>query len=234
MIGNNIEQYIEKINHTMEKGEGVSMGKKILVMTGSPRPKGNSNTLVTAFIGGAVAAGHEVEIFDAACAKLGGCHADKSCEQRGFCGQKDDGVKMNELMRWADVLVIASPVYWKGFTSQMKTAIDRFYQFSFPRGRETIHITDSYLISTAAMSDASVFDPLTEGFRHVNALLGFGEKGMLLCPGLDGPDDVNDHPEYLEAAVKMGMSVGKEMIPEDQIQDLAKQRTQKSVTCGWL
>lgn len=118
------------------------MGKKVLIITGSPRLKGNTNALVTAFASGAVAAGNEVEVFDAATANLNGCHADKSCEQRGCCGQKDDGVRMNELMREADVLVLASPVYWSGFTSQIKTAIDRFYQFSFPKGRETLHIKD--------------------------------------------------------------------------------------------
>ena len=93
------------------------MGKKVLIITGSPRLKGNTNALVTAFASGAVAAGNEVEVFDAATANLNGCHADKSCEQRGCCGQKDDGVRMNELMREADVLVLASPVYWSGFTS---------------------------------------------------------------------------------------------------------------------
>jgi multimeric flavodoxin WrbA len=95
------------------------MGKKVLIITGSPRLKGNTNALVTAFASGAVAAGNEVEVFDAATANLNGCHADKSCEQRGCCGQKDDGVRMNELMREADVLVLASPVYWSGFTSQI-------------------------------------------------------------------------------------------------------------------
>ena len=103
------------------------MGKKVLIITGSPRLKGNTNALATAFASGAVAAGNEVEVFDAATANLNGCHADKSCEQRGCCGQKDDGVRMNELMREADVLVLASPVYWSGFTSQIKTAIDRFH-----------------------------------------------------------------------------------------------------------
>lgn len=116
------------------------MGKKVLIITGSPRQKGNTNALATAFASGAVAAGNEVEVFDAATANLHGCSGDKSCEQRGYCGQKDDGVQMNELMRQADVLVLVSPIYWSGFTSQIKRAIDRFYQFSFPKGRETLHI----------------------------------------------------------------------------------------------
>ena len=53
------------------------MGKKVLIITGSPRLKGNTNALVTAFASGAVAVGNEVEVFDAATANLNGCHADK-------------------------------------------------------------------------------------------------------------------------------------------------------------
>ena len=53
------------------------MGKKVLIITGSPRLKGNTNALATAFASGAVAAGNEVEVFDAATANLNGCHADK-------------------------------------------------------------------------------------------------------------------------------------------------------------
>lgn len=146
------------------------MGKKVLIITGSPRLKGNTNALVTAFASGAVAAGNEVEVFDAATANLNGCHADKSCEQRGCCGQKDDGVRMNELMREADVLVLASPVYWSGFTSQIKTAIDRFYQFSFPKGRETLHIKDLYLIAASANPDSAMFNAL---FMPMNSFVSY-------------------------------------------------------------
>ena len=43
----------------MEKG--IEMGKKILVLSTSPRMGGNSETLADAFMGGAESAGHEVE-----------------------------------------------------------------------------------------------------------------------------------------------------------------------------
>ncbi|MFR3345184.1 MAG: flavodoxin family protein [Anaerobutyricum sp.] len=119
--------------------------------------KGVTQTLLaTAFVSGAVAAGNEVEVFDAATANLHGCSGDKSCQQRGYCGQKDDGVQMNELMRQADVLVLVSPIYWSGFTSQIKRAIDRFYQFSFPKGRETLHIKELYLIAASASPDPAI------------------------------------------------------------------------------
>ena len=54
------------------------MGKKVLIITGSPRQKGNTNALAAAFASGAVAAGNEVEVFDAATANLHGCSGDKT------------------------------------------------------------------------------------------------------------------------------------------------------------
>ncbi len=183
------------------------MGKKILVVTGSPRAKGNSNSLVTAFAGGAIAAGNEVEIFDAAKVKMDGCHADKSCAKRGRCGLQDDGQKMNDLMRWADVLVLASPVYWKGFTAQIKLVIDHFYQYAFPKGRSEMTVKEIGLIATAKSPDPAVFDCMVGEYELVCQLLGIDDKFHLLCNGLDGADDVQEHADYIAAAVKHGMDI---------------------------
>lgn len=211
------------------------MGKKVLIITGSPRLKGNTNALATAFASGAVAAGNEVEVFDAATANLNGCHADKSCEQRGCCGQKDDGVRMNELMREADVLVLASPVYWSGFTSQIKTAIDRFYQFSFPKGRETLHIKDLYLIAASANPDSAMFNDVVHAYEQLCELLHFDKGGTLLCPGLAGADDLENHQEFLEKAVKMrtfNMPQRKSQIGGDSSSVYHKLRFNYSLNCS--
>ncbi len=183
------------------------MGKKVLIITGSPRANGNTNTLVTAFAGGAIAAGNEVEIFDAGSAKMDGCHADKSCEARGYCGLKDDGARMSELMRWADVMILASPVYWNGFTAQMKLAIDHFYQFSFPKGKELLTVKEIGLIATAAKPTESAFDCLVGEYDYVTTAFGFENRFKLLCPSLAGVDDIKDHPDYIAAAVKYGMEI---------------------------
>ena len=176
------------------------MGKKVLIITGSPRQKGNTNALATAFASGAVAAGNEVEVFDAATANLHGCSGDKSCEQRGYCGQKDDGVQMNELMRQADVLVLVSPIYWSGFTSQIKRAIDRFYQFSFPKGRETLHIKELYLIAASANPDPAMFNDVVHAYEQLCELLHFDKGGTLLCPGLAGEDaQLIENTNYINA-----------------------------------
>ena len=179
------------------------MGKKVLIITGSPRLKGNTNALVTAFASGAVAVGNEVEVFDAATANLNGCHADKSCEQRGCCGQKDDGVRMNELMREADVLVLASPVYWSGFTSQIKTAIDRFYannaQIQTPK--------KAALLLTSGDAEWDVTAGAIGTYKGICGYLGWSDAGIIAAGGCSVLGEIKQ-TEFPQKAYLLGKNFG--------------------------
>lgn len=183
------------------------MAKNVLVITGSPRKEGNTNTIAQAFVAGALAYQNNVEVFDAFTAKMDGCHGDGSCHERGTCGLKDDGVRLHELMCWADVMVLVSPVYWKSFTSYMKTVIDRFYPYAAPKPRAACTVKETYLIAAAGQDDMSIFDNMVEEFDFVNNLLGFEKKDMLLAPGLKGPDEAGQNESLLMKAVMMGCRV---------------------------
>ena len=182
------------------------MAKKVLVITGSPRKEGNSNTLAKAFVAGALAGGHEVEVFDAYQADMDGCHGDASCHERGRCGLKDDGQKMFDLMCWADVMVLVSPVYWGGFTSYIKKAIDRFDPFAAEKVREKCAVKETVLIATAK-ADPSAFDTMRKEFDHINRVLGFEKKAELLAPGVGGPDDVGKNEGLLIKAALLGTNL---------------------------
>lgn len=183
------------------------MSKKILVITGSPRKEGNTNSLAKAFVAGALAAGHEVEVFDAYAAKMDGCHGDGSCHERGRCGLKDDGQKMFDLMCWADTMVLVSPVYWGGFTSYIKKAIDRFFPFFGEKVRPACTIKATALIAAANNPDMSAFNAMRQEFDQINAVLGFEKKAELLAPGLGGPDEAGKDEALLFKAAMMGSNI---------------------------
>lgn len=183
------------------------MSKKVLIITGSPRPTGNTNTLANAFAAGALAAGHEVKFFQVSEHNIAPCHGDCSCFERGYCYLKDDGIKLHELMSWAEILVLSSPVYWKGFTGQLKTVIDRFHPYCSPKARANCTIKETYLISAAMMPSMDAFTAIKEEFNHINQVLHFKNAGELLFPGLNEPTDIQAHPYYIEKAVKMGMNI---------------------------
>lgn len=61
------------------------MGKQILILSGSPRKGGNSETLCAQFAKGAEEAGHTVELIRLHTKKLGFCTACYACKKTGVC-----------------------------------------------------------------------------------------------------------------------------------------------------
>ncbi|MDO4260920.1 MAG: aldo/keto reductase [Eubacteriales bacterium] len=107
---------------------------KILVLNGSPRPHGNTAAMVSAFAEGARESGHEVTVVPVCQRKIAGCLACEYChtkEQR-VCVQKDDMQEIYPVLDEADMIVLASPVYYHSFTGQLQCAINRIYALDRP------------------------------------------------------------------------------------------------------
>lgn len=80
---------------------------KVLVITGSPRKKGNSFAMVEAFVNEAEKLGHSVKRFDAAFMKIGGCHACQTCFKTGkACSFDDDFNIIAPAIMEADAIVL--------------------------------------------------------------------------------------------------------------------------------
>ena len=108
----------------------------ILILSGSPRKGGNTELLVEAFAKGA-ATQHHVEIVSVRDDKVNPCLGCNACfKTNGICAQKDDMTMIYEKMSQADMLVIASPVYFYSISAQLKAVIDRFHNPI----RDTFHI----------------------------------------------------------------------------------------------
>lgn len=106
----------------------------ILVLNGSPRQKGNTAQMINAFKEGATTSGHQVNVVEVCKKSIAGCLACEYCHTRGngSCIQKDDMREIYGLLKNADMLVIASPIYYHGISGQLKCAIDRFYSAAYP------------------------------------------------------------------------------------------------------
>ena len=111
---------------------------KILVLSGSPRPRGNTAAMVDAFARGARESGHQVEIIDVCRKKIAGCMACEYCHQKGSgherqCVQQDDMQAVYPLLDDAEMILLASPVYYHSFSGQLQCAINRIYALDKPR-----------------------------------------------------------------------------------------------------
>lgn len=101
----------------------------IVIINGSPRPHGNTAAMVEAFTEGAKKAGNTVEILNIGNKQIGGCKNCDYCRTKGngTCIQKDDMQEVYPVLKEAEMLVIASPIYYYSLTGQTHCVIERVY-----------------------------------------------------------------------------------------------------------
>ena len=117
----------------------------VLAISSSPRKGGNSDVLCDEFLKGAAASGHAVQKLRLAEKKISPCAACYGCAESHVCVRKDDMAEVLEALKAADVIVLASPVYFYSVCAQMKTMIDRCLA-----SYQAIRNKTFYLIVTAA------------------------------------------------------------------------------------
>ncbi len=165
------------------------MSKKIVVITGSPRRKGNSFAMTDAFIKAAEEKGHTVTRFDAALKKVGGCRACETCYSTGkACSFDDDFNTIAPAILEADAIVFTMPVYWYSIPAQIKGVIDRI--FSLVVGGKDIAGKECALITCCEEDDMSVMDGVRIPIERMCALNKWKVVGEVLVPGVLNVGDI--------------------------------------------
>ena len=181
------------------------MGKKIVVITGSPRKNGNSFAMTDAFIQAAEAKGHTVTRFDAALKKVGGCHACETCFSTGkACTFDDDFNTIAPAILEADALVFTMPVYWYSIPAQIKGVIDRIY--SLVVGGKDIAGKECALITCCEEDDMSVMDGVRIPMERMCALIKWKMVGEVLIPGVLSAGDI-DKPDGCKKAAALADAI---------------------------
>lgn len=155
------------------------MSKKVLILSASPRKGGNSDLLCDQFAKGAEEAGHQVEKIRVQEKKIAPCLACYGCRGTGVCVQKDDMAEILDKMVEADVLVLATPVYFYSMDGQLKTLIDR----TLPQYTE-IRDKEVYLIATAAAGKGAMERTMEAMEGFTDCLPGAVVKGKIYGSGV--------------------------------------------------
>ena len=171
--------------------------KKVLVISSSPRRNGNSDLLCDQFMKGAIEAGHRAEKIFLADKTIHYCTGCGACANATRpCVQKDDVAEILEKMVGADVIVLATPVYFYTMCAQLKTLIDR----SCPR-YTAISNKEFYFILTAADTNRAAMNQTLESLRGFteDCLENSREKGIVFGLGVMDRGEVKETPAYREA-----------------------------------
>lgn len=189
--------------------------KKILVLLGSPRKKGNSIIMAQQIINGAESVGAETEsifLHEKNIQPCKGCYACQKPDSKG-CVQDDDMQALYPKLLEADGWVFASPVYWFSITAQTKLFLDRCFALGAydntanPFGGKRVAVAMSY----------GDVDPFKSGcvnalrmFQDIFAYVGANLVGMVYGTA-DKAGDINSNPDVLKSAERLGkrLAAGK-------------------------
>lgn len=172
---------------------------KVLAISSSPRTEGNSDVLCDQFLKGAKEGEHETEKINISNKDIAPCSACGLCQRDHKCIHNDDMEAILEAMIAADVIVLATPVYFYSMCAQMKLLIDRSYS-------RFMEITNKkfYFIVTSADPEHKATEETIAGLRgFLRCLPGAQECGIIYGCGTWDKGDVYRHPA-LERAYETG------------------------------
>lgn len=164
--------------------------KRILVLLGSPRSGGNSETLAQAVIRGAEEIGYSNSMIRLQGIHLGGCIDCRKCWSKGDpCIIGDGMTEVHNRIREADVLVFATPLYWYTWSAQIKPVWDRFLPFLHEKASWDLRGKEALLVATAGDDKADAFDGMVFSFKTSCDLLGMKHRDPFLAHGVYAKGD---------------------------------------------
>lgn len=183
------------------------MTKRILILKGSPREKGNSSVLAEQVSAGAQEAGADVESIYLHALDIRACDACDECAGTGMCVIKDDMQSLYPKIANADAIVLASPVYWFTISAQLKLCIDRWYAFQGTNWQEfvgkkigiVLTYGDTDLYTSGGINAIHTYESM---FRFTRAEI----VGMIYGTAMN-VGDIEKQPELMERAYKLGQKL---------------------------
>lgn len=202
----------------------------VIGLMGSPRRHGNTEQLLDRFLEGAADAGGNVEKVLLSKLAYSSCKGCNACHKTGNCIMDDDARALFDLLLIADCIVVSSPIYTMGITTELKSFIDRAHYLwvrFFKMGSHIISpdektLRRGYFLSTAGMDQDDVFDTAFPMMRALFNILGFTQCTGVLARNMDGYGGITGHPTALIDAYRIGTEAVTGISEEKPCQDRIK------------
>jgi multimeric flavodoxin WrbA len=184
---------------------------KVLGLFGSPRRGGNTEILLEEALKGAEKEGAEIERLYLRDLDVTPCTECHGCDETGSCVVLDDMQKIYPKLLEADIIILASPIFFYGVTAWAKALIDRSqalwakkYLVNDPSMGKKGKRRKGFFISVGATKGQKVFEGAILTVKYFFDALNTEYTGELLYRGVDGKGEILKHPKALEQAREAG------------------------------
>jgi multimeric flavodoxin WrbA len=172
---------------------------RVLGLQGSPRRNGNSQHLLSAFMTEAAKLGALTETIAVTERNILPCREYVVCEKKGTCPIEDDMNDVYRLLRWADVVVAASPIFFYSVTAQLKALIDRCQALWARKYRLKLKdpgagMRAGVLLAVGATRGKSLFDGVNLTAKYFFDAVDARFAEHLEYRGIEGRKDMAAHP----------------------------------------
>ncbi len=176
----------------------------VLGLQGSPRKRGNTHFLLSTLLEEAERLGARTRTIEIASRNIIPCKELVVCEKKGFC-PIDDDMKSDiyACLREADVILLASPVFFYNVTAQLKALIDRCQMFWARKYR--LKLSDparkyrrGFLLAAGATRGRNLFEGMKLTAQYFFDAVGAEFAGSLTYHGIEGPKDMQNHATVRE------------------------------------
>lgn len=184
----------------------------ILGIAGSPRRNSNSELLLEAALDGARSEKNVIEKIVVANCNIKPCRGCDCCRS-GTCTINDDMDYILPRLEQAEALIVASPIYFYGLTSQLKALIDRcqvlWNRYYHHKQQRNIPPGKGALIAVGATRGEKLFAGAILTTSYFFKTLNIDYKHELLVRGVEGFAAIREYPQELEAAYRLGQNLIK-------------------------
>jgi arsenate reductase len=175
---------------------------------GSPRKKGNTAFLLSAFMQALKKLGAQIRIIDVAQKNIIPCKEYVVCEKKGYCPIDDDlKSEIYPLIRQAEVVVLASPIFFYNMTAQLKAVVDRCQTFWARKYK--LRLADpakktkrGFFLSVGATRGKNLFEGLQLTAQYFFDAIDARYAGSLTYRNIEGLKDMANHPTVNEDVEK--------------------------------
>jgi len=186
--------------------------KSVLVFSGSPRKRGNTDILSDAFLKGAIEAGAEAEKIRLYSLKISPCIECGGCDDTGKCVIRDDMEDIYRKLGKADIIAVSSPIFFYNITSLTQALVERSQalwvsKYVLEKGELGGKLREGIFLSLGATKGRLLFDGSIRVMRYFFDAVSGRLTAGLFFRGIEKKGAILEHPSALESARDLGRAI---------------------------